>query len=288
MNIIILITTPDFAGPNIKEHLLTQVEWEETSMVFENEPVWKLSTANNIIYMFTTDTKCIDCEQYDAKMQKTLVSAGVQAKIDLLIFPTTHRSEKAVPSMCVHAPGNFGEAKLGGIPEKLCKTNPQIIRFLWEQLKHVFGTEGDHEIVMEATHHGPDLDVPTIFLEIGSNEAAWQNKQFGAHMATVLCNLANADTQAVQKKFIPALGIGGPHYAPNFLKLMEKTNYAVGHICAKYNLENLDDKMLQQAIETSGAQEVFVDWKGVGGYKEKIKTICGQCGVTYKRPDQLC
>jgi D-aminoacyl-tRNA deacylase len=311
MNIALLITTPDFAGLNIQEHLLEQAqasiqaEWEKTSMVFENKPVWKLKTPYNIVYLFTTDTKCIECENYDEKMQKTLTKASTpadQAQIDLLIFPTTHRSEKAVQSMCVHAPGNFGEAKLSGIPGKLCKTHPQIMRFLWEQLKQVFGKNSPNgstpegfatdgcEVVMEATHHGPDLEVPAIFLEIGSNEAAWKNKLFGSNMAHVLLALVNTDIKQLEKKYVPALGIGGPHYAPNFLKVMEKTNYAFGHICAKYNLENFDDKMLRQALEKNGASGVttiFVDWKGVGGYKEKIKMICEQCGVQFKRTDKV-
>ncbi|MDO8643090.1 MAG: D-aminoacyl-tRNA deacylase [Candidatus Woesearchaeota archaeon] len=282
MNIAVLITTPDFAGLNIQTGLLTQASWQKTPIIYENQPVWLLKTATNTIYMFTTDTKCIFCEHYDEKIAETLNNAGISWKTDLLLFPTTHRSEKGVQSICVHAPGNFGHSLLGGDAGKLCPTNPQVLRFLWEQLKIQCTDVPTHEVVMEATHHGPALDVPTIFVEIGSDETSWNNSIFGKKTAAALLSLFNADIPALEKRFVPAFGIGGPHYAPNFLKCMEQSNYALGHLCAKYAVEGLTGELIKQAITKSNARIVLLDGKGLGGRKQEIKELLERNAILYK------
>lgn len=286
MNIAVLITTPDFAGLNIQQALVSGASWQKTPIIYENKPVFLLKTPTNTIYMFTTDTKCIYCEHYDQQIAETLNNAGIPWKTDLLLFPTTHRSEKGVQSICVHAPGNFGDAALGGVAQQLCPTNPQVLRFLWENLKQQFADVSTHEIVMEATHHGPALDVPTIFVEIGSDEASWQNPAFGKKAAAALLSLFNADTGIIQKRFVPAFGIGGPHYAPNFLKCMQETNYAVGHLCAKYTVGELTEELIREAITKSNTKIVLLDGKGLGGKKQELKDMLEKNAILYARIDQ--
>lgn len=286
MNIAILITTPDFAGLNIQQALVSGASWQKTPIIYENKPVFLLKTSTNTIYLFTTDTKCIYCEHYDRQIAETLNNAGIQWKTDLLLFPTTHRSEKDVQSICVHAPGNFGDAALGGVACRLCPTNPQVLRFLWENLKQQFADVSTHKVVMEATHHGPVLDVPTIFVEIGSNEASWQNPVFGKKVAAALLSLFNSDISAIQKRFVPAFGIGGPHYAPNFLKCMQETNYAVGHLCAKYAVGELTEELIKEAITKSNAKIVLLDGKGLGGKKQELKDMLEKNAILYARIDE--
>ena len=287
MNITVLITTPDFAGPNIQNNLLLQAAWQKTSIIFEEKPVWALKTVHNTIYMLVTDTKCIYCEHYDQKIQQCLATNGVSFPLDLLLFPTTHRSGKDVQSICVHSPGNFGPAELGGVAGQLCPTNPQVQRFLWEQLKNQFADCTTHEVVMEATHHGPALDVPTLFVEIGSEEESWKHPLLGKKVAAALLTSLNASLSPIEPQYVPAVGIGGPHYVPNFLKVMETTNYAFGHLCAKYNVDVLTEELIREAVAVSHSRIVFLDWKGLGSKKAEITSMLEKNGIPYKRTDNL-
>ncbi|MBI2133491.1 hypothetical protein HYU11_02300 [Candidatus Woesearchaeota archaeon] len=70
-----------------------------------------------------------------------------------------------------------------------------------------------------------------------------------------------------------AVGIGGPHYCPNFMKILKRDDICVGHVCPKHMLHCLDEGMLFQALERSvpKAETVILDWKGLGPYKDSIK-----------------
>lgn len=287
MNIAVLITTPDFAGLNIQNNLFLQAAWQTTPFTFEEKPVWMLKTAHNTIYMLVTDTKCIYCEHYDQRINQCFATNGISFPLDLLLFPTTHRSGKEVQSICVHSPGNFGAAELGGIAGKLCPTNPQVQRFLWEELKHQFSDCTTHEVVMEATHHGPALDVPTLFVEIGSEETSWKNPVLGKKVAAALLSLLNASIPTLEQHYVPAVGIGGPHYVPNFLKLMETTNYAFGHLCAKHNVDVLTEELIREALAVSRARIVVLDWKGLGSKKTEITAMLEKNAIPYQRTDHF-
>ena len=58
----------------------------------------------------------------------------------------------------------------------------------------------------------------------------------------------------------------------NFKKILLNTEFAVSHVCPKYNLESLDKGMIKQAIERTYEKVEFIilDWKGLG--KEKKLT----------------
>ena len=63
---------------------------------------------------------------------------------------------------------------------------------------------------------------------------------------------------------------------------MEETNYTFSYICAKYNLLDLDKKMLDELRSRHDAK-VILDWKGLGKEKARIKEIADP----YLRTDQL-
>ena len=81
--------------------------------------------------------------------------------------------------------------------------------------------------------------------------------------------------------------IGGGHYNHYANKAMLQTNLAVGHICAKYNLENLDEDFLKQAMEKCQAKLVLLDWKGLGKEKARILEILQKNSIEYKRSDKI-
>jgi D-aminoacyl-tRNA deacylase len=71
-----------------------------------------------------------------------------------------------------------------------------------------------------------------------------------------------------------AIGIGGPHYCPEFTKLQLNSNVAISHIIPKY-VAPITEEMIKQAWEKTQEEPDFaiVDWKGLGKSEERQKVI---------------
>lgn len=272
MHVAILITTPDFAGLNVKQRLLELAQWREAEEQFEQWPVleWK---QNLSVRMYTTATKCTHCEQFDKKIGA-----------DLFIIPTTHRSAAGVRSFTVHSVGNWGNADLGGKPRTLGVSPAALQREALFKIREL--AQGlPYEVVLEATHHGPDLQKPCLFMEIGSGPEQWQDPAAGSVIAKALLDLLSSATGKIQLPYRSAFGIGGPHYVPNFLKVMERSDIAFGHIIPKHQLQFLDAEMLQQVIaKTLPKPELAVlDWKGLGEHKQRVVQLLRDAGLTWEK-----
>ena len=138
---------------------------------------------------------------------------------------------------------------------------------------------------MEATHHGPFIEKPAVFVEIGSTEAEWSDKENGKIIAQTIMN-------AVKNKnnnYKTAIGIGGPHYCSNFNKIMLRTDIAISHICPKYQLENLGEDLIKQSIEKTKENVDFIllDWKGLGKEKQRIMELLKSMDLEFKRTDKI-
>lgn len=199
---------------------------------------------------------------------------------DLIIYPTKHQSKSGVHSLSVHTQGNWGKADFGGKDKDLgfCPA-----AWLKEGLKILERRAKDlhYEAIQECTHHGPQLSTPSFFIEIGSSIEEWENKDVGKIIAETIIELIEMKIS----NYKTAVGIGGLHHTPNFKKIQLETDIAIGHVVPKYNLENLDQEILLQAIEKTvpKAELVIVDWKGLGEYKERIKNILDELNIEWKK-----
>jgi len=98
---------------------------------------------------------------------------------DFIIFASKHKSEKREKTLSVHAPGNWRSADFGGKTEKVCKTSALFLKQIFEKLnenKEKYNLK-NYKVTMEATHHGPLIDKPCIFIEIGSTENEWTDRR---------------------------------------------------------------------------------------------------------------
>jgi D-aminoacyl-tRNA deacylase len=265
--IAIIAATTDPAGMNIKECLLRMYDFKELEEQFEGSAVFQLDN----IKLYTADKESVYCEDIDKKIDA-----------DFFVFATKHRSESGIDSLSVHSPGNWGEAGLGGRDKKLCIAPARHLRTAFFKLEEL--AKGlDFEIVQECTHHGPYLEKPVMFIEIGSNEKAWVRKDAGEIIAKTIMFLLKTEIP----EFKIAFGIGGLHHTPSFTSVMRKSDYCFGHVCPKYALENLTKELAQQAMEKSNAEIVILDWKGLGQFKEKIKEILDETGLKSKRTKEF-
>lgn len=196
--------------------------------------------------------------------------------IDFIVFASTHRSEKGKPSLSVHAPGNWRGADLGGHAYKACKTSSNVEKYLFQELSKNYienkkELEEEYEVTLEVTHHGPLIDFPCCFIELGSSVKQWNDRKAASIVAKTILSLEKYNDNI---EFISAIGIGGPHYAPNFNKIQLGSEYAIGHIIPEHALP-LTEQMIKEAEEKTIEQVkvVLIDWKGCGKSEERQKVI---------------
>ncbi len=208
--------------------------------------------------------------------------------VDFLVIASTHKSEKEKPALCLHAPGNWRGADLGGQPGKVCMTSAFILKYLFQQLNKN-AEQADlkgYEVTMEVTHHGPLTNIPCCFIELGSSEKQWQDKKAAEVVAKTIHSLQNYKKQ----NHFPSICIGGPHYAPVFSKIQLNSEYAIGHIIPQYCLPLLPS-MLKEAEQKTKEhiKNVIVDWKGCGKSEERAKVleVIKRFGIEMKRTSEV-
>jgi len=195
-------------------------------------------------------------------------------KYDFVIFASKHQSEKQEKSLSIHCPGNFRDAKFGGIQNKVCPSSALFNKFMFEKLNQICEEQNfkDFNITMEATHHGPLLDIPCVFIEIGSTMIDWRNSRAGFIIAKTIKETIENFKENPYKEI--AIGLGGPHYCPGFNKLQKDSNVAFSHIIAQYN-SPLTEEMILEAINKTEEDIDFavLDWKGLGKSEQRQEVI---------------
>ena len=266
---------------NMREFFLNSKYFSfiETGDIWQENPLFRLEKSSfkgnydnlfdeNQIFLGLIDEPLIFLENLKLK--------GTNIAPELIIFASRHTSMTARPAFLVHTTGNWSNnADFGGKPCDLSKTSALLskagIESLREQIEK-FDIR-DFSLDMEVTHHGPTtLDVPLIFMELGSSEQEWSIKDAGELAANAVVDsifkylsFKEENTQQV------GLGFGGTHYAPNFIRLIANTNIALSFICPKYYIQELNENFIKMMI-TNTMEEIdyfIVDWKGTNSEDKK-------------------
>ncbi len=216
------------------------------------------------VKLYLINDKLITAENIDKKL-----------KADLIVFLSKHKSKENTPAMTVHSIGNWDKAEHGGSDKYICPTSPEFIKEFFIELNK--NDLEDYEFTMESTHHGPKTSVPAVFIEIGSTEKEWTERENGKIMANTLMKVVK------NKKYKTAIGIGGTHYCNNFNKINLRTDIAVGIVCPKHSLNSLNEEFLKN-IKVDLA---ILDWKGLGQEKERIISLLEEVGLGWKRSDKI-
>lgn len=262
MKYAIIVSQKDIAGMSIKARLLELFNFSEKE-IFQQSKAFHYQN----ISLYTVEQETIYCNHLDKEINA-----------DLFIFATKHKAESGLKCLTVHAPGNWAKADFGGFERKLCVAPALYLRKAFLKLK---GSETEYEITQECTHHGPYMEKPCLFIEIGSTAEEWKDEKAAEIIAKTILYIVAAQPE----KAPVAFGIGGPHYLPNFVKLIERQNIALGHVCPKYHLDTLDKEMVAQALEktTPTVDEVILEWKGLGKEKERIIALLKEMNIAFTR-----
>jgi len=255
--ILLVASKKDKASLNIAKQLIVNHDFHRDSKKFHDNPVYSREMPNG------EKAELIFIDQESVHTQNLIFPKPLR----LLIFLSRHKSESGRPTLSVHTPGNLGEASLGGIPRRVSVSPASAMKEALIAMKKAQEEMNlKYEVSFECTHHGPSLDVPTMFVELGSSSIQWED--LDAAEAVARGALAAASTE---KLYPTVLGIGGPHYNGKFTRKALNTEIAFGHIVPKYAVEELDAEMLKQCVERTvePVQKAFLDWKGIRGADKK-------------------
>jgi len=192
---------------------------------------------------------------------------------DFVIFTSKHKSEKPMKTLSVHSPGNFKEVWGGGKEGELSPASALFQKHIFEIMKkNAEESELKYNTTMEATHHGPLIERPSLFIEIGGSETEWKDKRASFVIAKTIRDAIESWKQNPYHEI--AIGIGGPHYCPGFNKIELNSNVAIAHIIPKYVFP-INENMILEAINKTVEEVDFavLDWKGLGKAEDRAKLI---------------
>ncbi|NOZ80094.1 MAG: hypothetical protein GXP63_00340 [DPANN group archaeon] len=271
-HVAVICSTRDSASSNMLRAMIRSGELVEGTELFDGHPIHHLQGQGEKIRVYTTDRQLIALDDLDGEIDA-----------DFFIFASRHQSRSGIPSLTCHIPGNWGKNEMGGKEKQLCVASPLILKHCLKNMVADKGVEKQgnldaYEIVQEVTHHGPHIRKPIMFMEIGSDEARWQDDDAGNFMAAQILRLAQDILEQRVPSAVAAVGIGGTHTASNFFDIMTRGSYAVGHICPKYALTDMNLEMCIQALESNDCpcRMLLVDWKGLGDQKQRIRIILAE------------
>ena len=199
---------------------------------------------------------------------------------DLLIVLSTHKSKTPQKIFTAHYPGNWNKADFGGEDKTLNVAYASKLKSILQNVNEINTRENfGWDVSLEADHHGPTCDIPIIFVEIGSEEEQWKDKKAGAVMAEAVLKALDDN-----RKFETVFCVGEGHYPKTFNNMELESEFAVGHILPKYQIESLDENLFGQAIKKSvePVKKVFVVKDSLNvRQKEKIKGFASIFDVEY-------
>ncbi len=272
--ILIIASDKDIASLNIKEQILKNYPFNETSNNFQENPIY-------IAKIFDQEVTLITLKEESVKAQNL---PEMFPNANLMVFISRHSSQSGKPTLSVHAPGNFGEAELGGLPKTLSVAPAMVMQTALKALLHYKEAFClDYEVSFECTHHGPSLNIPTMFVELGSCSLQWSDSKSGEAVAHSAISAINNFTVS---KNSAVLGIGGTHYNQKFTLMTLVGEATFGHMIPKYAVHLLDSEMLSQCVEKTleKVQLAILDWKGIiSEDKSRLLAALEVAGLPYKK-----
>jgi len=270
--ILIVASTRDKASMNIRRQLLANYDFLESTETFCGRKIFEKTIKGSQVRLVTIDEEPIYyqavAEDFDPQ---------------LAVFISRHSSKSGTPTLSVHTPGNLAQAQKGGIPKKVSIAPAAAMKeALLELARQKARLSLSYEVSYECTHHGPSLDVPAMFVELGSSPAQWKDQS----AAEAVAHAAMASISKTTTSWMAVVGIGGPHYNEKFTRFAVEGFYAFGHIIPKYAVSQVDVRIVKQCIDRTmeRVRAIILDWKGIkGADKATLAQMVGEAGVEVQK-----
>jgi len=270
--ILIVASTTDLASMNIAQKLISNYKFEKMETSFQQNPTYSKRIQDAEVKLVFINQETIWAQYITDHFSPQLV-----------VFVSRHSGVAGIPTLSVHTPGNLTEeAKLGGLPRKVSVSPASAMKnTLLEMARLTREMSLNYEVSYECTHHGPSLNVPTMFAELGSSPTQWKDLRAGEAVA-------HAAMAAVLKKSIypVVLGMGGPHYNKKFTEIALSTSKAFGHIIPKYATPRMNSDMIKQCVQRTleKVESAVFDWKGMkGADRERLVAVLKRLGIPVEK-----
>ncbi|MBW3582006.1 MAG: hypothetical protein KY455_02810 [Euryarchaeota archaeon] len=269
---VLVESAPDTASANIVRHVRERLRFEPMGEELDGRPIERvvggLPEGSPPVYLARIEGWHIEREG----LGEAVVDA-LGMPVEALVVASRHRAASGVASFTAHPVGNPGaSADAGGEPGRCAPAHPHLLSAAYRNLRDSCRGSGlPHTVTLEATHHGPLTSVPVVFFEIGSSEEHYDDPRAGVVAAEAavrtLGHVAEPDVPVV-------MGIGGGHYAPRFVALLDETRVSVGHVLASYHWNgdgSVAGEVLDRFLAASAApgralpDGVYVDRKSLKG-----------------------
>ena len=259
---ILAINAGDIASYNQAKYLLAKFPWEEIDSV-EGKSAYRY---NNVrMWMFEGGIL------YEDDIDKRWHNHTGEL-VSEVIFPSRHAAASGKPSLTLHPIGVPHLMKdeipqFGGRSGYAAPPSTRLSSW-WKMLQnYVEGTEliDQFELTLEVTHHGPWLEVPALFIEIGSTEKTWPHEGAAELLANIISDgmgfldgnnigLWNSNDNAGELVLVT---LGGGHYAPRANKLASMNGVWLGHMLATYALPF--EKPVDENTQPGGTWKQSID-----------------------------
>ncbi len=272
--ILLVASHKDAASLNIAKQVLSRYPFSITGESFQENPTFSADINRKKVTLIILDEEVINAQHLPDNF----------ANLRLVVFISRHSSTSGRPTLSVHTPGNFGAAELGGLPRKISISPATAMRNALKALM-LFkeGMKLDYEVSYECTHHGPSLDVPAMFVELGSSPKQWNDSK--AAEAVAHAAMSAIGKFGVSEK-TAVLGIGGTHYNQRFTCMALNGKAFFSHMIPKYAVPCVDAEILRQCLEKTVEKVdcAVLDWKGIkSADKPQLLKALTEIGLSYKK-----
>ena len=255
MSRLLVCSERDLPSVNMKESLLSFHGWEDMG----NDGI-----NSYISYGETVMVTIPDMHIYHEDLDKEVERFGV--KVDDVIVMSKHSAKSGRAALTAHPIGNYHENEFGGRERSLVKASPALMSDALRRIVSLNDMD-DTQTCFEVTHHGPWMEKPTFYIEVGSEQTHWENK----HAAEILAHVI--EDLDPHYDYPSAVGLGGGHYAPRFTEVALKFKVNFGHMIPNYQIEGRDDedivRMLKDACEATGTNLVYLHRKSMKKPEER-------------------
>jgi D-tyrosyl-tRNA(Tyr) deacylase len=272
--ILLVASNKDTASLNITRQVLDHYPFKITGATFQKNPVYSAKVNKKEVTLIILNEETINTQHLTDNF----------ANPSLIVFISRHSSTSGKPTLSVHTPGNLGAAEFGGLPKQVSISPAAAMRDALKALAYFKeGMQLAYEVSYECTHHGPSLNAPAMFVELGSSPEQWRDSNAAEAVAhAAMSAIGKFDTS----KETAVLGIGGTHYNERFTRMTLDGEAVFGHMIPKYAVPLVDSEMLCQCVDKTLEKVEFavLDWKGIkSADKPHLLKALKQAGLSYKK-----
>ena len=291
---LILVSSGDIASTNQADELLKMCEWQELEPV-EGLPSYSFKHAR----MWWMKDGCL----WEDDLDKRWAEATGEIPTEI-IFPSRHSAASGNASLTLHPIGTMqvpdGETpEYGGKAADCPPPNPRIAAW-WRELNRVSKDLTEFDLSLETTHHGPWIETPSLFIEIGSTDLTWGHRGAAKILAGIIYRGLGLDGGNGLGQWNGngrvVVTLGGGHYAPRGNLLASHEGIWLGHMLATYALpfvKNEDETVsgmwensIRKAIKATelafpgGEIGCSMDKKAFQGWqRQAIRDLLSELGV---------